>query len=259
MKIIREYTREAGVRNVEREISSILRKLAKQTVIKLQADGVELKKLPEIRFDERKVEEFLGIPKFKEKGKDLEPKIGSVLGLAWTSLGGEILNVEATIMPGNEKLILTGKLGDVMKESAQAALSYIRSNPGLMGVSEDFYKNKDIHIHLPEGAIPKDGPSAGITMAMAIVSAASKRSARNDVAMTGEITLRGNLLAVGGLNEKLLAAQRSGIKIVLIPSDNKKDLIEIPNKVKKGLKIIPIKKTEEAIPFLFKNALKNKY
>ncbi len=250
MKIIREYTREAGVRNVEREISSILRKAAKETVVKSQTDGVELKKLPVVKIDEKKVEEFLGVPKFREKSKDIEPKVGSVVGLAWTSVGGEILSVDATIMPGTEKLTLTGKLGEVMKESAQAALSYIRSNTNLMGVAEDFYKGKEIHIHLPEGAISKDGPSAGITMAMAIVSAASNRPARNDVAMTGEITLRGNVIAIGGLNEKLLAAQRSGIKTVLIPAENERDLVEIQEKVKKGLKIIPIKKIEEALQWV---------
>ncbi|MDI6780357.1 MAG: endopeptidase La [Bacteroidota bacterium] len=258
MKIIREYTREAGVRNVEREISSILRKTAKETVVKSQTEGAELKNLPVVKIDEKKVEEFLGVPKFREKSKDIEPKVGSVVGLAWTSVGGEILNVDTTIMPGTEKLTLTGKLGDVMKESAQAALSYIRSNTNLMGVAEDFYKGKEIHIHLPEGAIPKDGPSAGITMAMAIVSAASNRPARNDVAMTGEITLRGNVIAIGGLNEKLLAAQRSGIKTVLIPAENERDLVEIQEKVKKGLKIIPIKKIEEALPHLFGNSFKKK-
>jgi ATP-dependent Lon protease len=171
--------------------------------------------------------------------------------LAWTSVGGEILNVDATIMRGSERLTLTGQLGDVMKESAQAALSYIRSNAKKLGVNPEFNKNREIHIHLPEGAIPKDGPSAGVTMALAIISAASNRPARNDVAMTGEITLRGNVLPIGGLNEKLLAAQRSGIKTVLIPEENVKDLTEIPDKVKEGLTIVPIETIEEAMKHVF--------
>jgi ATP-dependent Lon protease len=166
-------------------------------------------------------------------------------------VGGDILNVDVTIMRGTERLTLTGQLGDVMKESAQAALSYIRSNAKKFGIDQEFNKNREIHIHLPEGAIPKDGPSAGITMAMAIISAASNRPARNDVAMTGEITLRGNILPIGGLNEKLLAAQRSGIKTVLIPKENVKDLAEIPAKVKEGLKIVPIETIEEAMPSVF--------
>ncbi len=251
-KIIREYTREAGVRNVEREIASVLRKTAKETVLKSQKENSKKIKHTPLLIDEKKVEEYLGVPKFREKKAVTEKRIGSVVGLAWTSVGGDILNVDATIMPGAEKLTLTGKLGEVMKESAQAALSYIRSNAKMMDIPEDFYKGKEIHIHLPEGAIPKDGPSAGITMAMAILSAAGNRPAASDVAMTGEITLRGNVLPVGGLNEKLLAAKRSGIKTVLIPSENEKDLLEINEKVKEKLRIVPIKKIEEAIPFVFK-------
>lgn len=256
-KVIREYTREAGVRNVEREMASILRKVAKEIVFKSQSKELKQKGLPLVKVGEDKVEEYLGVPKFREKKAITERRIGSVVGLAWTSVGGDILNVDATIMPGSEKLTLTGKLGDVMKESAQAALSYIRSNAKMMTVPEDFYKGREIHIHLPEGAIPKDGPSAGITMAMAILSAAGNRPAASDVAMTGEITLRGNVLPVGGLNEKLLAAKRSGIKTVLIPSDNERDLVEIIEKVKEGLNIIPIKKIEDAIPYVFKKNKKN--
>jgi ATP-dependent Lon protease len=174
-----------------------------------------------------------------------------VTGLAWTSVGGEILNVDVTIMTGAQKLTLTGQLGEVMKESAQAALSYIRSNAKRFGVNPDFSKGKEIHIHLPEGAIQKDGPSAGITMAMAIISAASNKPARSDIAMTGEITLRGNVLPIGGLNEKLLAAQRSGITTVIIPKENTKDLTEIPEKVREGLKIIPVETIEEAATVVF--------
>jgi ATP-dependent Lon protease len=173
------------------------------------------------------------------------------MGLAWTSVGGELLPVDCTIMAGNEKLILTGHMGDVMKESAQAALSYIRSNAKAMKIKDTFYKKKEIHIHLPEGAIPKDGPSAGITMAMAIYSAISGKSPSAGVAMTGEITLRGQVLAIGGLTEKLLAAKRNGIKLVLVPKENEKDLIEIPKAVSEGLKIIPIENIGEAIQYVF--------
>jgi ATP-dependent Lon protease len=173
-----------------------------------------------------------------------------VTGLAWTSVGGELLAVDVTIMNGSEKLTLTGQLGNVMKESAQAALSYIRSEAKTFGLNPDFYKGKEVHIHLPEGAIPKDGPSAGITMAMAILSAVSGKPALNNVAMTGEITLRGNVLPIGGLNEKLLAAKRNEIKIVLIPKDNEIDLIEIPEKVKDGLEIIPVDSVASAVRYV---------
>ena len=204
-----------------------------------------------IRVDEKKVEHYLGVPKFRRRKADHERRVGSVVGLAWTSVGGDILNVDVTIMKGQEKLTLTGQLGEVMKESAHAALSYIRSNANMLGVPPTFYQKKEIHIHLPEGAIPKDGPSAGITMAMAIISAASNRRARSDVAMTGEITLRGNVLAIGGLNEKLLAAQRSGMKTVIIPKENEKDLVEIPAKVKEGLKIVCVQKIADAMKWVF--------
>jgi len=198
-----------------------------------------------------KIGTYLGVPHFRRRPADTRPKVGSATGLAWTSVGGDILPVDVTIMDGTEKLTLTGQLGEVMKESAQAALSYIRSNARSLGVPPGFYSKKEIHIHLPEGAIPKDGPSAGITMAMALISAASNRPARSDVAMTGEITLRGNVLAIGGLNEKLLAARRNGIRTVLIPGENQKDLPEIPARVREGLKIIPLEKIEDAIPHVF--------
>ena len=255
IKIIQEYTREAGVRNLEREIASICRKVAKEMVLAKQTNGLSKRenKKTNIHVTPQSVEKYLGVPKFRTKPAESQPRIGSVTGLAWTSVGGEILNVDATIMRGTERLTLTGQLGDVMKESAQAALSYIRSNAKKLGVNPEFNKNREIHIHLPEGAIPKDGPSAGVTMAMAIISAASNRPARNDVAMTGEITLRGNVLPIGGLNEKLLAAQRSGIKTVLIPQENVKDLTEIPEKVKEGLSIVPIDTIEEAMKYVFSN------
>ena len=250
IKVIRQYTREAGVRNLEREIASVCRKVAKDIVLLKQKNGRRTQQ-KSINVDEKKIEGYLGVPKFRSRSANIERKIGSVIGLAWTSVGGEILNVDVTIMNGHERLTLTGQLGDVMKESAQAALSYIRSNAKRLGVPANFYQKKEIHIHLPEGAIPKDGPSAGITMAMAIISAASNHPARNDVAMTGEITLRGNVLAIGGLNEKLLAAQRGGIKTVLIPKENEKDLTEIQSKVKEGLKIVSIEQIADALPWLF--------
>ena len=253
LKIIQQYTREAGVRNLEREIASVCRKVAKEMVLARQKNGTpeKKKKRAMIEVNPERIEQYLGVPKFRTKPVELHSKIGSVTGLAWTSVGGEILTVDAAIMRGAERLTLTGQLGDVMKESAQAALSYIRSNAKALGVNPQFNKNREIHIHLPEGAIPKDGPSAGITMAMAILSVASNRPARNDVAMTGEITLRGNVLPIGGLNEKLLAAQRSGIKTVLIPQENTKDLTEIPEMVKEGLKIVPIGTIEEAMKYVF--------
>ncbi|HCA78506.1 MAG TPA: endopeptidase La, partial [Bacteroidetes bacterium] len=250
-KIINEYTREAGVRNVERELASICRKAAKEIVLSRRKNGHAKKKHAVIVVAADRIEHYLGVPKFRKKEAERKRRVGSVTGLAWTSVGGDILNVDVTIMNGTQKLTLTGQLGDVMKESAQAALSYIRSNAKQFGVHPDFTKGKEIHIHLPEGAIPKDGPSAGITMAMAIISAASNNPARNDIAMTGEITLRGNVLPIGGLNEKLLAAQRSGITTVIIPKENVNDLSEIPEKVKEGLKIIPVETIEEAAKIVF--------
>jgi len=252
LKIITEYTREAGVRNLEREISSTFRKTAKEIVIGRIKNGVKKKEQIKFVINEAKVEEFLGVPKFRSKAARKESKIGTVTGLAWTSVGGDILDVEVTLMNGNEKLTLTGQLGDVMKESAQASLSYLRSNAKELKLPANFYKGKEIHIHLPEGAIPKDGPSAGITMTMAMYSAISKQAAKCDVAMTGEINLRGNVLPIGGLNEKLLAAKRNGITTVIIPKENEKDLVEIKDAVKEGLKIIPVTDTKQAIPILFK-------
>jgi len=257
-KIITEYTREAGVRNLEREISSILRKTAKEIVIK-QSKKKDSKKKEKISYniDAEAVEKFLGVPRFRAQKTNKDAKVGSVIGLAWTSVGGEILNVDATVMSGSERLTITGQIGDVMKESAQAALSYLRSNSKELKLQQNFHKGKEVHIHLPEGAIPKDGPSAGITLAMAMYSAFTGKPARNDVAMTGEITLRGNVLAIGGLNEKLLAAKRNGIKTVLIPKENEKDLIEIKQEIKEGMTIIPVKTINEAMPYVF-DVLKKK-
>jgi len=251
-KIVREYTKEAGVRNLEREIATVFRKVAKEIVFEKSSNGKDISNIKR-KITADNLEKYLSVPKFRSKTVVREKKIGSITGLSWTSVGGEILDVEVTIMNGPEKLTLTGQLGDVMKESAQAALSYIRSNAKKLGINSNFYKGKEIHIHLPEGAIPKDGPSAGITMTMAMLSAIKTKPANHDVAMTGEITLRGNVLAIGGLTEKLLAAQRSGIKKVLIPNENMKDLVDIPETVKKGLKIIPINTILDAIPFVFGN------
>lgn len=249
-KIISEYTREAGVRNLEREIASIFRKLAKEIVVKESSNGRDKKKFKHV-ITEDLVEEYLKTPKYRYQRHNKGYKVGSVTGLAWTSTGGELLSVDVTIMNGAGKLNLTGQLGNVMKESAQAALSYLRASAKRLGLNPDFFKGREIHIHLPEGAIPKDGPSAGIAMAMAMLSAVSGRPASNDVAMTGEITLTGSILAIGGLTEKLLAAKRNNIKTVLIPKENEIDLKEISDKVKSGLNIVTIEKVEEAIPYVF--------
>lgn len=248
LKIIQEYTREAGVRSLEREISSVIRKTTREIV-----ENTTKKSKKKLTVSDELVEKFLGVQKYKSKhadGRD-KSKTGSVIGLAWTSMGGDILNVDVTIMKGTNKFILTGKLGDIMKESAQAGLSYIKANAKLFKIPEAYFRDKEIHIHLPEGAIPKDGPSAGITMIMAMLSAITKCPVRTDVAMTGEITLRGHVLPIGGLNEKLLAAVRSGIKTVLIPKDNEKDLAEIQGEILEKLKIIPVENVDDGIKYVF--------
>ncbi|MCC6866617.1 MAG: endopeptidase La [Ignavibacteria bacterium] len=259
-KIINEYTREAGVRNLEREIASLMRKITKKIVLdKVKTNGsIKKKKSDTVNVNGEIVEKYLGVPKFKEKQADKEDKIGSAVGLAWTSMGGDILDIEVSVMPGKEKLTLTGQLGDVMKESALAGFTYIRSNSKKFGLAANFFNNKEIHIHIPEGAIPKDGPSAGITMTIAMISALTGNPTRSDVAMTGEITLRGEILPIGGLNEKLLAAQRSGIKKVIIPAENVKDLKEISDKIKKGLEIVSAEKLDNALPHLFKKKFMKK-
>ena len=250
LKIITEYTREAGVRNLEREIASVCRKVAKELVLNKKQNGRK-PKTSVIQLQPEMIEKYLGVPKFRNRLRAETNRVGSVTGLAWTSVGGDILYVDVTVMNGQEKLTLTGQLGEVMKESAQAALSYLRSHAKQLDLDPAFAKGKEIHIHLPEGSIAKDGPSAGITMAMAMYSAVSGKAARSDVAMTGEITLRGEVLNIGGLTEKLLAARRSGITKVLIPHENIKDLVEIPEQVKDGLSLVPISKIEDAIPHLF--------
>jgi ATP-dependent Lon protease len=221
--IIQRYTREAGVRNLEREISSICRKVARKVVV----EGAAFKE--EVTKD--RVIEYLGVPRFRPSMQEEKSEIGLATGLAWTEVGGELLVAETTLMPGRGKLTLTGKLGDVMQESAQAAMSWVRSKADELGIPRDFNRRMDVHVHIPEGAIPKDGPSAGITLATSLVSALVKVPVRRDVAMTGEITLRGKVLPIGGVKEKLLAAHRAGIRTILMPKDNEKDLADIPKNV----------------------------
>ena len=239
LRIIRQYTREAGVRNLEREIASILRKVAKEVV---RNDTIET-----LKITSRNIPKYLGVPKFRYEKGEREDKIGIAKGLAWTEVGGELLIIEVTTLPGRGKLTVTGKLGDIMKESAQAAVSYIRSRADELGLKRNFYQKLDIHIHIPEGATPKDGPSAGITMATALASALVQKPVRSCIAMTGEITLRGRVLPIGGLKEKILAAHRAGITDVLVPMENEKDLKEIPNKILKTLKIHLVEHMDEVL------------
>jgi ATP-dependent Lon protease len=232
--LIRRYTKEAGVRNLEREVANVCRKVARDL-----AEWNKDKPFPRKTITGKTLPKLLGAPKFRYGMAEENDEIGITTGLAWTQAGGELLQTEVTIMPGKGKLIVTGKLGDVMKESAQAAISYVRSKAPQMGLSKDFNEKIDIHIHVPEGAIPKDGPSAGITMATTITSALTRIPVRKDVAMTGEITLRGKVLPIGGLKEKILAAHRGQIKTIIIPKENEKDLKDVPNKILKDLTIIP--------------------
>ncbi len=236
--ITREYTREAGVRNLEREIGTICRKVATQVAReKLQAE----------RVTRANVHTFLGPPKFRFGMAEKEDEVGVATGLVYTEMGGDVISVEATLMRGEGKLALTGQLGDVMKESAHAAMSYVRSRARRIGASEEFYDKVDVHIHVPAGAVPKDGPSAGITMATALASAVTSRPVRRDVAMTGEITLRGRVLPIGGLKEKVLAAHRAGIRTVILPKENEKDLVEIPANVRKQMTLVLVAHMDEVL------------
>ena len=237
--VINRYTREAGVRNLEREISSICRKVARKVV----AEGASFSEA----ITAEKVTQYLGVPRFRSTMAEEHNEIGIATGLAWTEVGGEILVTEATLMPGRGKLTLTGKLGDVMQESAQAAMSYVRTKSDEYGLPVDFNRKSDIHIHVPEGAIPKDGPSAGITLATALVSALSRVPVRKDVAMTGEITLRGKVLPIGGVKEKVLAAHRAGITSLILPKDNEKDLADIPKNVLDTLKVYMVQTMDEVL------------
>ena len=239
VEMIRSYTREAGVRNLEREIGNICRKVARRVV----KQGAKHKE----EITAANVNEFLGVPKFRDSQVHENSEVGLVTGLAWTEVGGSILPAEVQILDGKGKLTLTGQLGDVMQESAQAALSYVRSRALHLGLTRDFYRNIDIHIHVPEGAIPKDGPSAGITMATALASALTKIPVRRDIAMTGEITLRGKVLPIGGLKEKLLAAHRAGILEAILPKDNEKDLAELPDNLKSAMKLNFVDSMDEVL------------
>jgi len=236
--IINNYTRESGVRNLERNIANICRKVAKKIV----EDNVKA-----VRVNKGNLHKFLGLEKYRFDTEKRESQVGVATGLAWTPYGGDILSIEVNSMKGTGKLQLTGQLGDVMKESAMAGISYIRANSEALGIDSNFYKEMDIHVHVPEGAIPKDGPSAGITMATAAISALTNRPVNSNVAMTGEITLRGRVLPVGGIKEKTLAANRVGIKKIIIPYENNKDLDEIPEKIRKKIDFILVKNMEQVL------------
>ncbi|MCK9275496.1 MAG: endopeptidase La [Syntrophales bacterium] len=240
LKLIRNYTREAGVRGLQREIASICRKVARKIV----TDGAK----GPVKISANSVEKFLGAEKYRYGETENEDKIGLTVGLAWTEVGGELLNIESTVMRGTGRLTLTGKLGDVMQESAQAALTYVRSRAHQLGLDENFYRKLDVHIHVPEGAIPKDGPSAGIAMATSIASSFLNRKVKSDIAMTGEITLQGRVLPIGGLKEKLLAAHRGNIKTVIIPRENKKNLEEdIPANVLRDIEIVLVENMDQVL------------
>jgi ATP-dependent Lon protease len=238
LTLIRRYTREAGVRNLERELSTLIRKAVKELTIK---------KLQSVEVTDKNLSDYLGVPKFRYGEVEDEDQVGVVTGLAWTDVGGELLTIEAAIMPGKGKMTVTGNLRDVMKESISAAASYVRMRSAAFGIEPPLFDKRDIHVHVPEGATPKDGPSAGVAMVTAIVSVMTGIPVHRDVAMTGEITLRGRVLPIGGLKEKLLAAHRGGIKTVLIPEENAKDLVEINDSIKSGLDIIPVTRMDEVL------------
>ena len=237
-EMIRTYTREAGVRNLEREIAKLARKAVTQIV---------RKKLAQVVITPENLEEYLGVKRFRYGLAEKEDQVGVVTGLAWTSVGGDLLQIEALKLPGKGRMKTTGKLGDVMKESIEAAASYVRSISPKIGVKPPKFEALDIHVHVPDGATPKDGPSAGLAMVTSIVSVLTGIPVRKDIAMTGEVSLRGNAMAIGGLKEKLLAALRGGITTVLIPEENAKDLTEIPDNVKAGLKLIPVSHVSEVL------------
>jgi ATP-dependent Lon protease len=236
--LIRTYTREAGVRNLEREIANLIRKAVKE---------IELGNAKDVSITRRNIEKFAGVPRFRHTQTELEDLVGVSTGLAWTEVGGELLSIEAVTVPGKGKVTSTGKLGDVMKESIQAAESFVKSRSLVYGIEPTRFEKRDIHVHVPEGATPKDGPSAGVAMVTAIVSVLTGIPVRRDVAMTGEITLRGRVLAIGGLKEKLLAALRAGVKIVLIPEENEKDLADIPDNAKRSLEIVPVSSVDQVL------------
>jgi len=237
--LCRYYTREAGVRNLEREVANLTRKAIKDILTK--------KKGTKIAVTRRNLEKYAGVRRFRFGEAESEDLVGVTTGLAWTEVGGELLTIEAVTLPGKGRVTATGKLGDVMKESVQAAESFVKSRSQAYGIKPPIFDKKDIHVHVPEGATPKDGPSAGVGMVTSIVSVLTGIPVKRDIAMTGEITLRGRVLPIGGLKEKLLAALRGGLKTVLIPAENEKDLAEIPDNVKRGLKIIPARTVDEVL------------
>lgn len=243
LRIIRRYTREAGVRNLERQISKVCRKIVRKVV----SEQIE----EHLIIESKQMSKYLGVPKFRYGVRELEEKTGVATGLAWTEAGGELLIVEVALMPGSGRLTVTGKLGEVMQESAHAAMSYVRSRAWGLNLKADFYNKVDVHIHVPEGATPKDGPSAGITMTCALVSALTKKPLPTDLAMTGEITLRGRILPIGGLKEKLLAAKRGLVTRVLIPRENEKDLQEVPKRIRTGVEIISVEHMDEVLGIVF--------
>ena len=248
MSIIRGYTRESGVRNLEREIASVCRKVARD-VVEVGKDEAK-----QASIVSRTVAKHLGVPKYEHGVIEEKDRVGLSTGLAWTETGGELLQTEVTVLDGKGNLTLTGKLGDVMQESARAALSYVRSKANDLGLPRDFYQNVDIHVHVPEGAIPKDGPSAGITLATSLTSALTGRPVRNDIAMTGEITLRGRVLKIGGLKEKLLAANRGGVTDVIIPRQNRIDMKEVPKEILKGLTVHDVESVDEVLKLALREA-----
>jgi ATP-dependent Lon protease len=247
LEIIRYYTREAGVRNLEREIGNVCRKVARKVV----KSGAKHKE----ELTAKNINEFLGVARYRDSEVHEKSEVGLVTGLAWTEVGGSILTTEVQVLDGKGKLTITGQLGDVMQESAQAALSYIRGKAQALGLSREFYRNVDLHLHVPEGAIPKDGPSAGITMATALASALAKIPVRRDIAMTGEITLRGKVLAIGGLKEKLLAALRAGIFEIILPRANEKDIAELPDNIKKAMKLHFVDQMDEVLTLALESPL----
>ena len=246
--IVRYYTRESGVRNLEREIAKIARKVVKEIALAgprvLKKGG---KPAAALQVSSKNLDKYLGVRRFDFGRAEAEHEVGLVTGLAWTEVGGELLQVEASVMPGKGQLILTGQLGEVMQESVKAAHTVVRSRSERLGLDPDFHNKFDVHVHVPEGATPKDGPSAGVAMVTALVSILSGVAIRSDVAMTGEITLRGRVLPIGGLKEKLLAALRGGIKTVIIPEENRKDLADIPKNVTQGLEIVPVKWIDQVL------------
>jgi ATP-dependent Lon protease len=239
--VVKNYTKEAGVRELERLLHTIARKVATKVVEKEIPIGKDFHIKPD------QLKKYLGPSKFDQTAIEHGPQVGLVNGLAWTSVGGELLNIEVITMTGNGKVQITGKLGEVMQESAKAAISYVRSISDKLGVNAEWYDKNDIHIHVPEGATPKDGPSAGVTMVTALTSAITGIPVKQDVAMTGEVTLRGRVLQIGGLKEKMLAAKSAGIKTIVIPEGNRKDLEEIPEEIKEGLEICPCEKVDSVL------------